>query len=103
LGLEIPVIYKIYGGRKYLDRPGERDRAARRQKDEIIPIDGQEKRKPIKREKTISKKKRKKKDLIVCKSSKMLLGVRSNNRDNNKIMTSGPNKVAGVYFSQKLL
>ena len=32
--------------------------------------------------------------LNVCKYSKMLLGVRHNERENNKIVAVGPNKVS---------
>ena len=51
MGLELPVIYKIYGGRKYLDRldelihGSETAKRALREKDEGILIDGQTKRK----------------------------------------------------------
>ena len=44
-----------------------------------------------KKTKTVSKSR--KIDLI-CKYSKMLLGVRHNERENNKIVTLGPNKVS---------
>ena len=61
MGLEIPVIYKIYGGRKYLDRLDElihgRETAKRalREKDEGILIDGR-KRKSTKKDKNNPKK-----------------------------------------------
>ena len=61
MGLELPVIYKIYGGRKYSDRldelihGSETAKRALREKDEGILIDGQKKRKSTKKEKTVSK------------------------------------------------
>ena len=61
LRLELPVICKIYGGRKYLDRLNElihdSDTAKRalRAKDEGILTDGQKKRKSTKKTKTLSK------------------------------------------------
>ena len=62
LGLELPVIYKIYGGRKYLDRldelihGSETAKRALREKDEGILIDGQKKRKSTKKYKDSLKK-----------------------------------------------
>ena len=70
LGLEIPVIYKIYGRRKYLDRldelihGSETAKRALREKDEGILIDGQKKRKSTKKDKGSLKKQKKKKDSI---------------------------------------
>ena len=55
-GRELPVIYKIYGGRKYLDRMdefihgSETAKRALREKDEGILIDGQKKRKSTKKD-----------------------------------------------------
>ena len=55
MGLELPVIYKIYGGRKYLDILDElihgsgTAKRALREKDEGILIDGQKKRKSTKK------------------------------------------------------
>lgn len=57
LGLELPVIYKIYGGRKYSDRlneliyGSETAKRALREKDEGVLIDGQKKRKSTKKDK----------------------------------------------------
>ena len=65
LGLELPVIYKIYGGRKYLDRldelihGSETAKRALREKDEGILIDGQKKRKSTKKDKDSLKKQKK--------------------------------------------
>ena len=65
LGLELPVIYKIYGKRKYLDRldelihGSETAKRALREKDEGILIDGQKKRKSTKRDKDSLKKQKK--------------------------------------------
>ena len=65
LGLELPVIYKIYGGRKYLDRldelihGSETAKRALREKDEGILIDGQKKRNRPKKTKTVSKSRKK--------------------------------------------
>ena len=65
LGLELPVIYKIYGERKYLDRldelihGSETAKRALREKDEGIVIDGQKKRKSTKRDKDSLKKQKK--------------------------------------------
>ena len=63
LGLELPVIYKIYGGRKYLHRldelihGSETAKRALREKDEGILIDGQlKKRKSTKKDKDSLKK-----------------------------------------------
>ena len=62
LGLEIPVIYKIYGGRKYLDRldelihGSETAKRALREKDEGILIDGQKKCKSTKKRQRQSQK-----------------------------------------------
>ena len=56
MGLEIPVIYKIYGSRKYLDRLDELNhgsetaKRAFREKDEGILIDGQERQKSTKKD-----------------------------------------------------
>ena len=56
LGLELPVIYKIYGGRKYLGRQdelfhgSETAKSALREKDEGIFLDGQMKRKSTKKD-----------------------------------------------------
>ena len=56
LGLELPVIYKIYGGRKCLDRldelihGSETAKRTLREKDEGILIDGQKKRKSTKKD-----------------------------------------------------
>ena len=65
LGLEIPVIYKIYGGRKYVDRldelihGSETAKRALREKDEGILIDGRKKRKSTKKDKNNPKKQKK--------------------------------------------
>ncbi|CAH3121646.1 unnamed protein product [Porites lobata] len=65
LGLELPVIYKIYGGRKYLDRldelihGSETAKRTLREKDEGILIDGQKKRKSTKKNKDSLKKQKK--------------------------------------------
>ena len=65
LGLEIPVIYKINGGRKYLDRldelilGSETAEGLQREKDERILIDGQRKRKSTKKDKGSLKKQKK--------------------------------------------
>ena len=65
LGLEIPVIYKIYGGRKYVDRldehihGSETAKRAAREKDEGILIDGRKKRKSTKKDKNNIKKQKK--------------------------------------------
>ena len=65
LGLELPVIYKIYGGRKYFDRldelihGSETAKRALREKDEGILIDGQKKRKSTKKDKDSLKKQKK--------------------------------------------
>ena len=65
LGLELPVIYKIYGERKYLDRLDELIHGSKtakrvlREKDEGILIDGQKKRKLTKRDKDSLKKQKK--------------------------------------------
>ena len=62
LGLELPLIYKICGGRKYLDRldelihGSEIAKRALREKDEGILIDGQKKRKSTKKDKDSLKK-----------------------------------------------
>ena len=83
LGLELPVIYKIYGGRIHLDRldelihGSETAKRALREKDGGILTDGQKKRKSTKKNKD-SLKKQKKYTWYVCKYSKMLLGVRHN-------------------------
>ena len=45
-----------------------------------------------KKTKTASKSKKNRLDM--CKYSKMLFGVRYNERENNKIVTWGPNKVS---------
>jgi len=56
LGLEIPVIYKIYGSKKYLDRldefnhGSETAKRAFRERDEGIWIDGQERQKSTKKD-----------------------------------------------------
>ena len=56
MGLELPVIYKIYGGRKYLDRldelihGSETAKRALGEKDEGILIDAQKKRKSTKKD-----------------------------------------------------
>ena len=62
LGLELPVIYKIYGERIHLDRldelihGSETAKWALREKDEGILTDGQKKRKSTKKKtKTVSK------------------------------------------------
>ena len=71
LGLEIPVIHKIYSGRKYLDRldelihGSETAKRALREKDEGILIDGQKKRKSTKKDKS-SLKKQKENRLDMC-------------------------------------
>ena len=77
LGLEIPVIHKIYGRRKYLDRLGElihgsetAKRALQKKMKEFVI------------------------DWYVRKYSKMLLGVCYNERENNKIVTLGLSKVS---------
>ena len=65
MGLELPVIYKIYGRRKYLDRldelihGSETAKRALREKDEGILIDGQKKRKSTKKDKDSLKKQKK--------------------------------------------
>ena len=65
LGLELPVIYKIYGRRRYLDRldelilGSENVKRALREKDEGILIDGQKKRKLTKKDKYSLKKQKK--------------------------------------------
>jgi len=65
LGLEIPVIYKIYGGRKYLDRldelihGSETAKRALREKDKGILIDGRKKRKSTQKDKNNPKKQNK--------------------------------------------
>ena len=65
LGLELPVIYKIYGGRIHLDRldelihGSETAKRALREKDEGILIDGQKKRKSTKKDKDSLKKQKK--------------------------------------------
>ena len=65
LGLEIPVIYKIYGRRKYVDRldelihGSETAKRALREKDEGILIDGRKKRKSTKKDKNNPKKQKK--------------------------------------------
>lgn len=64
LGLELPVIYEIYGRRKYLDRldelihGSETARRALREKDEgiLIDFDGQRKWKSTKKDKDSLKK-----------------------------------------------
>ncbi|CAH3124378.1 unnamed protein product [Porites lobata] len=62
LGLELPVIYKIYGGRKCLDRldelihGSETAKRTLREKDEGILIDGQKKRKSTKKDTEIDQK-----------------------------------------------
>ena len=67
--LQIPVIYKIYGGRKYLGRldelihGSETAKRAPREKDKGILIDGRKKRKSTKKDKN-NPKKQKKIDLI---------------------------------------
>ena len=67
LGLEIPVIYNIYGGRKYLDRldelihGSETAKRALRKKDERILIGRQKKGKSTKKDKGNLKKQKKKK------------------------------------------
>ena len=71
----------------------ETAKRALREKDEGILIDGQKKRKSTKKDKD-NLKKQKKLTWYVCKYSKMLLGVRYNERENNKIVTLGPNKVS---------
>ncbi|KAK2569556.1 hypothetical protein P5673_005381 [Acropora cervicornis] len=65
LGPEIPVIYKIYGGRKYLDRldelihGSETAKRALREKDKGILIDGRKKRKSTQKDKNNPKKQNK--------------------------------------------
>ncbi|KAJ7382078.1 hypothetical protein OS493_037312 [Desmophyllum pertusum] len=66
LGLEIPVIYKIYGERKYLDRldelinGSETAKRALREREEGILVDGQQKkRKSTKKDKVNDKKQKK--------------------------------------------
>ena len=65
MGLEIPVIYKIYGRRKYLDRldeliyGSETAKRALREKDKGILIDGRKKRKSTKKDKNNPKKQKK--------------------------------------------
>ena len=65
MGLEIPFIYKIYGGRKYLDRldelihGSETAKRTLREKDEGILIDGRKKRKSTKKDKNNPKKQKK--------------------------------------------
>ena len=94
MGLELPVIYKIYGGRKYLDRLDElihgtkTAKRALRKKHEGNLIDGQKKRKSTKRQRQSQK--AEKIGLICTQYSKMLLGVRYNERESNKIVTLGP-------------
>ena len=88
LGLEIPVIYKIYCRRKYVDwldeliHGSEIAKRAVREKHEGILIDGRKTQKSTKKKYT----------WYVRKYSKMLIGVRYNERENNKIGTLGPNK-----------
>ena len=71
MGLELPVIYKIYGGRKYLDRldelihGSETAKRTLREKDEGILIDGQKKRKSTKKTKTVSKNRKNRLDMCV--------------------------------------
>ena len=72
----------------FKEKPG-----LKREKDEGILTDGQKKRKSTKKDRD-SLKKQKKYTWYVCKYSKMLLGVRYNERENNKIVTLGPNKVS---------
>ena len=65
LELELSVIYKIYGGRKYLDRlneliyGSETAKFALREKDEGILIDGKKKWKSTKKDKDSLKKQKK--------------------------------------------
>ena len=66
LGLELPVIYKIYGGRIHLDRldelihGSETAKRAVREKDEgILTAAGQKKRKSTKKDKDSLKKQKK--------------------------------------------
>ena len=65
LGLEIPVIYKIYGGGKYVDRLDElihRSQTANkvlRERDEGILIDGRKNWKSTKKDKSNPKKQKK--------------------------------------------
>ena len=65
LGLELPVIYKIYGGRIHLDRldelihGSETAKWALREKDEGILTDGQKKQKSTKKDKDSLKKQKK--------------------------------------------
>ena len=69
MGVEIPVIYKIYGRWKHLDRldelihGSETAKRALREKDEGILIDGQKKQKSTKKDKD-NLQKQKKKDLM---------------------------------------
>ena len=69
LGLELPVIYKIYGGKKYLDRlaelihGSETAKRALREKDEGILIDEQKKRKSTKKDKDSLKKQKNRLDM----------------------------------------
>ena len=62
LGLELPVIYKIYGGRIHLDRldelihGSETAKWALREKDEGILTDGQKKQKSTKKRQRQSQK-----------------------------------------------
>ena len=65
MGLELPVIYKIYGGRIHLDRldelihGSETAKWALREKDEGILTDGQKKQKSTKKDKDSLKKQKK--------------------------------------------
>ena len=69
LGLELPVIYKIYAGRKYWDRldelihGSETAKTALREKDEGTLIDGQKKRKSPKKDKDRLKKQKNRLDM----------------------------------------
>ena len=58
----------------------------------VIRCDVKEIKKREKKTNTVSKSR--KYGLDMCKYSKMLLGVRYNERENNKIRTLGPNKVS---------
>ena len=64
---------------------------ALREKDEGILIDGRKKPKSTKKDKDSLKKEEKKQTWYECKYSKMLLGIRYNERE-NKNVTLGPNK-----------
>ena len=79
-----PTVLKFLDRLDQLIHDSETVKRALREKHEGILIDGQKKRKSTKKDKDSLKK-------YVCKHSKILLGVRYNERENNKIVTLGPN------------